>query len=78
MIENPPAAIEQEFKIKLPESLKLKVLEEDATMVYMVLPFIPESGANMELTEAELESVSGGISMGTFAFSGHGTDWPYC
>jgi hypothetical protein len=79
LIENPSAAIEKMFNIKLPDSLKLKVLEEDAKTVFMVLPYIPASGEDIELTEAELESVSGGSywrpDMGNPADS---TMWPYC
>ena len=78
LIENPSAAIEQEFNIKLPESLKLKVLEEDAKTVFMVLPYIPASGADMELTEAELESVSGGTAINQYNYGSPQTNWPFC
>ena len=78
LIENPSAAIEKEFNIKLPESLKLKVLEEDAKTVFMVLPYIPAPGADMELTEAELESVSGGTNVVNYICNGRVTEWPFC
>ena len=60
LIENPGAAIEAETGMKIPETLKIKVLEEDPQTVYLVLPSIPGQQAEMELSEAELEAVAGG------------------
>jgi hypothetical protein len=82
LIENPSKAIEKEFNIKMPASLKLKVLEEDAKTVFMVLPYSPPSGSDLELTEVELESVSGGTG-GVNPMGGHtgmqvATGWPVC
>jgi hypothetical protein len=61
LVENPAKTIESEFKVKLPTSLKLTVLEEDAHTVFLVLPF-SHLPVNTELTEAELESISGGTA----------------
>ena len=38
LIENPNAAIEDETGIKIPEAMKIIVLEEDPQTVYLVLP----------------------------------------
>ena len=60
LIENPGAAIEAETGMKIPETLKIKVLEEGPQTVYLVLPSIPGKDTEIELTESELEEVAGG------------------
>jgi predicted molibdopterin-dependent oxidoreductase YjgC len=62
LIENPGAAIEEETGMKIPDVLKIKVLEEDQQTFYLVLPSIQGNNSELELTEAELESVSGGCT----------------
>ncbi len=53
------AAIEQEIGQKLPQDLQVKVLEETDNVSYIVLPMMssPE-----EISEEELEAVSGGAT----------------
>ena len=60
LIENPGDAIEAKTGIKIPENMKIKVIEEDPQTFYLVLPSLPAKNRYMELTEAELESVAGG------------------
>ena len=60
LIEDPRSAIQEEFKMKIPDSLNLIVLEEDQKNFYLILPSNPSPGGEMELTEAELEGVSAG------------------
>ena len=60
LLENPKAAIEEETGIKLPESINLKVVEENPSTFYMVLPPKINPETEDELSEAELEMVSGG------------------
>jgi hypothetical protein len=60
LIENPGATIEAEMGWKVPEMLKIKVLEEDLQTVYLVLPIFPNKITEAELTNAELESIAGG------------------
>jgi len=60
LIDNPKAAIEGEWGIKLPESTIIKVLEEDLQTVYFVLPAQGRMTGNQELSESDLESVAGG------------------
>jgi hypothetical protein len=60
LLENPKAAIEAETGIKLPESINLKVVEENPSTFYLVLPPKINPETEDELSEAELEMVSGG------------------
>jgi hypothetical protein len=64
LLENPKTAIEEETGIKLPESINLKVVEEDAATFYLVLPPKINPEKEDELSEAELEMVSGGYNTG--------------
>jgi len=60
LIADPKYVLEQEMGMKLPNSLDIKVLEEDAQTFYLVLPQNPALSEDGELSEAELEGVSGG------------------
>ena len=74
LIENPSATIEEETGTKLPEIFTIKVLEEDLQTVYLILPQKPVQNSEMELSEAELESVAGG----TGGAEEVATHWTYC
>ena len=59
LFSNPKAVIEREFGVQLPAEVSLKVMEENPTNLYFVLPMRPDlSGA--ELSEEQLEAVAGG------------------
>jgi len=60
LLENPAAAIEKETGMKVPESYKITALAEDSRTFYLVVPYVQPADEDMELTEAELEAVSGG------------------
>ena len=60
LVENPGAAIEAETGRKIPETVKIKVLEEDPQTVYLVLPDTLGMSGQNELTDEELNSVAGG------------------
>ena len=79
LIENPGAAIEDETGIKMPETLKIIVLEEDPQTVYLVLPQVYNQETEIELSESELEDVAGGSRRGGCG-AGHDypTRWPTC
>jgi hypothetical protein len=74
LIENPIAAIEAETGMKIPEFVKIIVLEEDPKTVYLILPQNPVQNTEMELSVAELESVAGG----TAGAEEVATHWTYC
>lgn len=57
LLSNPRAAFEKEG-IPLPESFNIRVVEETADTICLVLPLQPSEAE--ELSDAELESVAGG------------------
>jgi hypothetical protein len=67
LIENPGAAIEAETGMKIPETIKIQVLQENHQTFYIVLP-AQKSLFEDELTEAELEHVAGGYTGDTTCF----------
>jgi hypothetical protein len=58
---NPAAVIEKSAGVKLPAGLTVKVLEDTAGVVHLVLP--PDAGA---LSEADLKKVAGGADAATY------------
>ncbi|MBD0348889.1 MAG: NHLP leader peptide family natural product precursor [Thermoleophilia bacterium] len=54
--ENPRAALESELGLPIPSEVSVQVHEESLTELHVVLPATEE-----ELTDAELEMVSGGV-----------------
>jgi hypothetical protein len=74
LIENPGATIEAETGMKIPETINIKILEEDPQTVYLILPQDPALNTEMELSEAELESVAGGTAGAEEVI----THWSYC
>ena len=53
LLEDPKAALRDDYNIVLPETLKLCVYEENATTAHIVLP------RSKKLTDAELEAAAG-------------------
>ena len=61
LLDDPKAAVEQELGSGLPEGVQVRVVEESAETIYLVLPFSsPVGGEGGELSDAALESVAGG------------------
>jgi hypothetical protein len=60
LLLNPKSIIEQELGIVIPDQMKIHVLEETVDSLYLVLPAGETPAGSDELTESELESVSGG------------------
>jgi hypothetical protein len=59
LFSNPKAVIEREFGVQLPTEVSVRVMEENSTNLYFVLPMHPDlSGA--ELSDEQLEAVAGG------------------
>jgi len=64
LMEDPKFILEQETGMKMPGSINIKVLEEDSETFYLVLPPIPTVSEDGELSDADLERVSGGYGDG--------------
>jgi hypothetical protein len=60
LIEDPKGAVEQELGTQLPEGVRVVAVEETADTIYLVLPSASPLGEGAELSDRELESVSGG------------------
>ena len=59
LLENPREAIKTQFDVDVNAELNIKVVEEDSGEMVLVLPVKP-GGSVGELSEAELDAVSGG------------------
>jgi hypothetical protein len=60
---DPRGAIESELGFRIPQSIRIDILEESGEMVYLILPPKPGLADSDELSELELESVAGGYDM---------------
>src|SRR5262245_22127046 len=58
LINDPKKVLEQQFKVTLPGSVKVKSIVETADTAYLVVPHIPGQG---ELSDSDLERVAGGL-----------------
>ena len=59
LLDDPKAAVEQEFGTRLPESVEVHAVEESAQSIYLVLPSASPLGQG-ELSDQDLEQVAGG------------------
>jgi Nitrile hydratase, alpha chain len=60
LLDDPKGTIEQELGSRLPESIEVRVVEESADTIYLVLPSASPLGQGGALSDQELEAVSGG------------------
>ncbi|MBD2243786.1 NHLP leader peptide family RiPP precursor [Nostoc sp. FACHB-888] len=60
LLSNPKPVIEREFGVQLPSEVNVRVLEENPTTLYFVLPIRPNL-SEVELSDAQLEAVAGGV-----------------
>ncbi len=60
LLNNTNNTLENELGIRIPQGIKIKVLEESADEVYLILPRAPEYEKAAELSDAELDEVAGG------------------
>ena len=65
---DPKDVIARQLQSDVPADLNVKVVEEDASTMYIVVPYTPAEGA--ELSDSDLESVAGG-----FLDAGGGTSY---
>ncbi len=62
LLADPKKVLEKQMQQNLPESLKVKVVQESADTVYLVAPYVPQQGD--ELSDEDLEKVAGGKGKG--------------
>jgi hypothetical protein len=62
LLDDPKGTVEQEMGSRLPDSIEMRVVEESADTIYLVLPSASPIGQGDELSDQELEAVAGGAS----------------
>jgi Nitrile hydratase, alpha chain len=60
LLDDPRGTLEQELGSGLPEGVEVRVVEESAQIIYLVLPRASAVGEGGELSDQELEAVAGG------------------
>ncbi len=58
LLTNPKKVVAMQLGQELPESLQVKVVQDTPDTIHIVLPYVPQEGA--ELSDADLEMVAGG------------------
>jgi hypothetical protein len=60
LLDDPKGTVEQELGSQLPEGVEVRVVEESADTIYLVLPFASVVGEGGEISDEALEAVAGG------------------
>ncbi len=60
LLDDPKGTVEQELGGRLPEDVEVRVVEESAQTIYLVLPSASPLGEGEELSDRELGEVAGG------------------
>ena len=60
LLEDPRATVKEELGTWLPEAVRIVAVEETADTIYLVLPDASPVGEGGELSDLDLEAVSGG------------------
>ena len=60
LIKDPRMVLSKQLGTEIPASMKIKVVEETADTIFVVIPYVAKEGA--ELKDAELEKVAGGLA----------------
>lgn len=61
LLSNPKATLSKEYGFSIPDNIEVRVLEENPSTLYIVLPMVPaDLEGSGELSEAALEAVAGG------------------
>ena len=63
LLKDPKRVLAKQMNRDLPDSLKVKVVEEDANTVYLIAPYVPPAEGD-ELSDDDLEKVAGGKGKG--------------
>ena len=69
LLADPKAAVEEELGTRLPEDVQVRAVEETADTIYLVLPSASPADEGIELSDRELEAVSGGAGSWDMACS---------
>jgi hypothetical protein len=64
LLRDPKDVVERQLNSKLPADLNVKVIQDSADTMHVVLPHVPAEGD--ELSDAALESVAGGFLDDTY------------
>jgi hypothetical protein len=64
LLADPKGTIEQELGSRLPEGVEVRVVQESAQTIYLVLPVRSADLQTGELSDEELEEVAGGDENG--------------
>jgi hypothetical protein len=62
LLDEPKGSVEQALETQLPEGVEVRVVEESADTIYLVLPFASAVGERGEISEQELDAIAGGAS----------------
>jgi hypothetical protein len=65
LLDDPKGAIEQELGTRVPEGFEVRVVEETADTIYLVLPSASAVGEGGSLSDRELDAVAGGFGNST-------------
>jgi hypothetical protein len=68
LLDDPKASLEQELGSRLKESTEVRVVEESADTIYLVLPSASVVGESRELSDKELDAVAGGDGDTSFCY----------
>lgn len=68
LMSNPRATIEKLFSVELPAEVQIEVKQTPTNTVILNLPWEIQLGADGELSDQDLESVSGGSKAGAKKF----------
>ena len=62
LLDDPKGTLEQELGTRLPDEVEVRVVQESADAIYLVLPSSasPLGGQGGEISDRELEAVAGG------------------
>ena len=76
LLDDPKAAVEQELGKRLPEGVQVRVVEETAETIYLVLPSASAVGQGGEISDEQLQSVAGGRGLDGVEGITYGPDLP--